>query len=723
MAEGGDEGKWIQKQLLGQGAFGCITLWQNEKTEEKIAIKTCRHKDDLPDKTSDRWRMEVYIMSRLNHDNVIRSVKLPQQLMPRSGELPILAMEYCEGGDLRKVLNRPENCFGLKESEILQLVSGVGSAIEYLHSNRIIHRDLKPENIVLKPLDPNKILYKVIDLGYAKELDVNSICNSYVGTMQYLAPELFVSKPYTKTVDYWSFGSLVFECIAGFRPFLPTLPPVEWHNVVCKKSPDDINATYDENKEIKFSKKLPNNRLCKVLQDYFEQWLRLMLRWDPKARGGGIINIKGIERPKCFCLLEIFTELKLIRILYVEMNTVLSFPINETHTIQEVQKAISVELNIPPEQQLILLANGTKLEPNNFALDGWNDHASEDIIVFLFRLAPLQLPPKHGKKLPPQVQAIAKEPMTLLPTKDHRKAWAQAVYWCTDVNQDYKRLVIAHRAALLNLMKNMASLNKLKFQLSSEIGKLMSCTDLFKASLEFDLLKYQETFKGKPITQDIYHNWSLMADTINNYIHLRKRVEDLEEKVQRFVSEFNEIQKKPTTGTELEEYEMKSKGLYGKLLQVTPGNGSYEMMNHQSMVDLIGRCFMKRDELTKILYKHLSTILELLERLEPLYPEMETASKEIQAASEQLKSMQCRRQGDLWALLACQSYPTNGESTLVPSGMTHTNTSMHICQSFESLQLMDDSKNYTQRLQELLETVVKEQDESLKYLSSLNSNS
>ncbi|KAK0048450.1 inhibitor of nuclear factor kappa-B kinase subunit alpha [Biomphalaria pfeifferi] len=495
------------------------------------------------------------------------------------------------------------------------------------------------------------------------------------------------------------------------------------HNVVCKKSPDDINATYDENKEIKFSKKLPNNRLCKVLQDYFEQWLRLMLRWDPKARGGGIINIKGIERPKCFCLLEIFTELKLIRILYVEMNTVLSFPINETHTIQEVQKAISVELNIPPEQQLILLANGTKLEPNNFALDGWNDHASEDIIVFLFRLAPLQLPPKHGKKLPPQVQAIAKEPMTLLPTKDHRKAWAQAVYWCTDVNQDYKRLVVGHRAALLNLMKNMSSLNKLKFQLSSEIGKLMSCTDLFKASLEFDLLKYQETFKGKPFTQDIYHNWSIMADTINNYIHLRKRVEDLEENVQRFVSEFNEIQKKPTTGTELEEYEMKSKGLYGKLLQITPGNGSYEMMSHQSMVDLVGRCFMKRDELTKVLYKHLSTILELLERLEPLYPEMETASKEIQAASEQLKSMQCRRQGDLWTLLACQSYPTNGESTLVPSGMTHTNTSMHICQSFESLQLMDDSKNYTQRLQELLETVVKEQDESLKYLSSLNSNS
>lgn len=59
-----------------------------------------------------------------------------------------------------QVLNRPDNCCGLKENEIRQLLTGVGSAIEYLHSNRIIHRDLKPENIVLKCLDENKVIYK-----------------------------------------------------------------------------------------------------------------------------------------------------------------------------------------------------------------------------------------------------------------------------------------------------------------------------------------------------------------------------------------------------------------------------------------------------------------------------------------------------------------------------------------------------------------------------------
>lgn len=104
------------------------------------------------------------------------------------------------------------------------------------------------------------MIHKIIDLGYAKELDQSSLCTSFVGTLQYLvsvastpehlatcwllpgaapaegaspscllqAPELIERQKYTVAVDYWSFGTLVFECITGFRPFLPNWQPVPW---------------------------------------------------------------------------------------------------------------------------------------------------------------------------------------------------------------------------------------------------------------------------------------------------------------------------------------------------------------------------------------------------------------------------------------------------------------------------------------------------------------
>ncbi|XP_026550412.1 inhibitor of nuclear factor kappa-B kinase subunit alpha-like, partial [Notechis scutatus] len=86
----------------------------------------------------------------LNHPNVVKAQDLPVDLDFLVNDVPLLAMEYCSRGDLRKLLNAPENCCGLKESQVLSVLSDVGSGIQYLHENRIIHRDLKPENIVLQ---------------------------------------------------------------------------------------------------------------------------------------------------------------------------------------------------------------------------------------------------------------------------------------------------------------------------------------------------------------------------------------------------------------------------------------------------------------------------------------------------------------------------------------------------------------------------------------------
>lgn len=64
-------------------------------------------------------------------------------------KLPLLCMEYCSGGDLRRYLKRPENICGLREKEVRTVLEHISKAVAYLHEKSIIHRDLKPENILI----------------------------------------------------------------------------------------------------------------------------------------------------------------------------------------------------------------------------------------------------------------------------------------------------------------------------------------------------------------------------------------------------------------------------------------------------------------------------------------------------------------------------------------------------------------------------------------------
>lgn len=215
-------------------------------------------------------------MRKLDCPNVVRAVDVPPALDNPRTELPILAMEYCSGGDLRRVLNKPDNSCGLKETEVRQILRQISSAVEYLHSNRIIHRDLKPENVVLQPQNDSSILYKLIDLGYAKELDQSSLCSSFVGTLQYLAPELFLEKQYSSAVDNWSFGLLMHEIIVGRRPFLPNYSPAQWIPIVARKSSSDICANIDSEGKVTFSREISQyNQICSSLKFNLENYLRV----------------------------------------------------------------------------------------------------------------------------------------------------------------------------------------------------------------------------------------------------------------------------------------------------------------------------------------------------------------------------------------------------------------------------------------------------------------
>uniref|UniRef100_A0A3Q3WPA1 IkappaB kinase n=1 Tax=Mola mola TaxID=94237 RepID=A0A3Q3WPA1_MOLML len=356
-------GLWELRERLGTGGFGNVTRWQNKETEEQIAIKQCRQ--ELSERNKERWCLEIQIMKRLDHVNVVAAREVPEgmQKLVATNDMPLLAMEYCQGGDLRKYLNLLENCCGLREGSVLILLCDISSALTYLHKKRIIHRDLKPENIVLQQGE-KRLIHKIIDLGYAKELDQSSLCTSFVGTLQYLAPELIERQKYTVTVDYWSFGTLVFECITGFRPFLPTWQPVPWHNKLMLKQDDDVAVYEDLSGEVRFSKHLPQpNSLNSLLLEKMERWLQLMLKWSPQKRG----KDPEATPSDCFSQLELILQLKLVHVLNMMSAKILTYSVSDDETVADLQLRIEKDTSVPPVDQELLLEAGLALEPHGLA--------------------------------------------------------------------------------------------------------------------------------------------------------------------------------------------------------------------------------------------------------------------------------------------------------------------------------------------------------------------
>uniref|UniRef100_A0A667ZZH9 Inhibitor of nuclear factor kappa-B kinase subunit alpha n=1 Tax=Myripristis murdjan TaxID=586833 RepID=A0A667ZZH9_9TELE len=484
-------GDWELKERLGMGGFAHVYLYQHHETNEKLAVKMCRL--ELTPRNKDRWSREIQIMKKLNHINVVTARDVPEEIECIAlNDLPLLAMEYCSRGDLRKVLSKPENCCGLKESEVLSLLNDVGSGIQYLHENKIIHRDLKPENIVLQDVN-GKLVHKIIDLGYAKDLDQGSLCTSFVGTLQYLAPELFENKPYTVTVDYWSFGTMIFECSCGFRPFLHNLQPVQWASKVRNKGPKDIMAVEELNGEVRFSTHLPYpNNLSRTLLESMESLLQLMLKWDPVQRGGKVNT--DSKKPQCFEVLEQILSMKVVHILNMTTAQVHSFQLSPDESLHSLQKRIEAETKIEVVNQELLQETGVSLDPRKPAaqcvLDGrgWDSY-----IVYLFDKSLTKYSgPFSARQLPDKVNTIVQEAKTQLPLVVLKKVWGEAVSYICGLKDDYSRLFQGQRAAMLSLLRYNTNLTRYKNSMFGFSQQLKAKLDFFKSSIQYDLEKYSD---------------------------------------------------------------------------------------------------------------------------------------------------------------------------------------------------------------------------------------
>uniref|UniRef100_A0A3P8S001 Inhibitor of nuclear factor kappa-B kinase subunit alpha n=1 Tax=Amphiprion percula TaxID=161767 RepID=A0A3P8S001_AMPPE len=625
-------GDWELKERLGMGGFAHVYLFQHQETNEKLAVKMCRL--ELTPRNKDRWSREIQIMKKLNHINVVTARDVPEEIEYIAlNDLPLLAMEYCSRGDLRKMLGKPENCCGLKESEVLSLLNDVGSGIQYLHENKIIHRDLKPENIVLQDIN-GKLVHKIIDLGYAKDLDQGSLCTSFVGTLQYLAPELFETKPYTVTVDYWSFGTMIFECSCGFRPFLDNLQPV---HEVKNKGPKDIMATAELNGEVRFSKHLPYpNNLSRTLLEPMEELLQLMLKWDPSLRGGRVNS--ETKKPQCFEKLEQILSMKVVHILNMTTAQVHSFQLTPDESLHSLQKRIEIETKIEVVNQELLQETGVSLDPRKPAaqcvLDGvrgWDSY-----IVYLFdKSITTYSGPFSARRLSEKVNTIVQDAKTQLPLAMLKKVWGEAVSYICGLKEDYSRLFQGQRAAMLSLLRYNTNLTRCKNCMFGFSQQLKAKLDFFKSSIQYDLEKYSDQMHYGISSEKMLKAWQENEERAAAFAQVAE-VGHLDDEIMALHSEIVELQRSPYARRQ---------------------GDKMEHSDSSEMVKAIIQTVQNQDKVLKDLFTHLSKILISKQKIIDLFPRIEKTLESIKDADNAVMQMQIKRQREFWHLLkiACSS--------------------------------------------------------------------
>ncbi len=252
--------------------MGVLYRGHDPSLERDVAVKMM-HIDFTRDNSArERFQREARAVARLQHRNIVTIHEL--------GEIdgaPFIVMELLGGQDLDQVLKAGSP---MSLGQKLDIVAQLCDALAYAHDQGIVHRDVKPGNVRL--LEDGTV--KILDFGIAR-FSTSSLTQSgtVMGTPSYMAPEQIMGQPVDGRADLFSAGVLLYELLAGHRPFVGDSPTAVAYQIMHTDAPglrDELPDLPDAINEIvtRALQKNPNERYARAQEMSSDlQTVRMML--------------------------------------------------------------------------------------------------------------------------------------------------------------------------------------------------------------------------------------------------------------------------------------------------------------------------------------------------------------------------------------------------------------------------------------------------------------
>ncbi|XP_053543317.1 serine/threonine-protein kinase N2 isoform X2 [Ictalurus punctatus] len=251
--------------VLGRGHFGKVLLAEYSITGEMFAIKALKKGDIVARDEVDSLMCEKRIFETVNSVRHPFLVNLFACFQTK--EHVCFVMEYAAGGDLMMHIHADV----FSEPRAMFYAACVVLGLQFLHEHRIVYRDLKLDNLLLD----TEGYVKIADFGLCKEgMGFQDRTSTFCGTPEFLAPEVLTETSYTRAVDWWGLGVLIFEMLVGESPF----------------PGDDEEEVFDSivNDEVRYPRFLSTEAIS---------IMRRLLRRNPERRlGGGECDAEEVKK-------------------------------------------------------------------------------------------------------------------------------------------------------------------------------------------------------------------------------------------------------------------------------------------------------------------------------------------------------------------------------------------------------------------------------------------